>query len=68
MKNKSEICKNSEAFIHRRQRDWASAGAELESVVMNAASLGMSKGNDLNDFSKQLTTKKGTKVTQMTFW
>jgi SpoVK/Ycf46/Vps4 family AAA+-type ATPase len=39
-------------------------GAELESVVRNAVSLAMSIGNDVNDFSKQLTTKKGTKVTQ----
>jgi len=29
-------------------------GAELEAVIKNAASYAMTKGNDLNNFSKQL--------------
>jgi vesicle-fusing ATPase len=37
-------------------------GAELEAVIKNASSYAMTKGNNLMDFSKQLTIKEGTKV------
>lgn len=37
-------------------------GAELEAVVKNASSYAMTKGNDLNDFTKNLEIKKGTTV------
>lgn len=37
-------------------------GAELEAVIKNASSYAMTKGNNLNDFSKQLTIQAGTKV------
>lgn len=39
-------------------------GAELEAVVKNASSYAMTKGNNLMDFSRQLTIQAGTKITQ----
>jgi hypothetical protein len=39
----------------------------LEAVVKNASSYAMTKGNNVMDFSKQLTIQAGTKVTQEDF-
>ena len=42
-------------------------GAEIEAVVKNASSFAMTKNNNLMDFSKDFTIKKGTTVTMNDF-
>ena len=42
-------------------------GAEIEAVVKNACAYAMTKGNNIMDFSKNFTLKKGTTVTMHDF-
>jgi vesicle-fusing ATPase len=42
-------------------------GAEIEAVVKNACAYAMTKGNNIMDFSKNFTLKKGTTVTMEDF-
>ena len=43
-------------------------GAELESLVKNASSFAMTKGNDIMDFSKEMEIKAGTSINQKDFY
>ena len=42
-------------------------GAEIESVVKNASSYAMTKGNDVLDFSKNFKIQSGTTVSMLDF-
>lgn len=42
-------------------------GAEIEAVVKNACAYAMTKGNDVMDFTKNFTLKKGTTVNMHDF-